>query len=107
MLLGTKNALQDKNNGKLIRKEFKITEEFIEEKTCVKYLGIQIENQSKWKEHVASVSLKVSRAIKMTKYAKAPPHRNVKIAIVLEVVILRKLTRRLEVMNALNNNQNN
>ena len=49
----------------------KITEEFIEQKICVKYLVIQIDSQLKWKEHVASVSLKVSRAIGMIKYTKS------------------------------------
>ena len=57
-------------NGELLWTEFRITEEFIEQKTCVKYLGIQIDNQLKRKEHVASVSLKVSRAIGMIKHAK-------------------------------------
>ena len=70
MLIGTKNALQDKTNGELLKTELRITGEFIEQKTCVKYLGIQIDNQFKWKEHVASVSLKVSRAIGTIKYAK-------------------------------------
>ena len=70
MLIGTKNAVQDKSNGKLLRTNFKISEELNEQKTCVKYLGIQIGNKLKWKEHVASVSLKVSLAIGMIKYAK-------------------------------------
>ena len=70
MLIGTRNTLQDKNNGELLKTEFKISEELIQQKTSVKYLGIQIDNQLKWKEHVASVSRKVSRAIGMIKYAK-------------------------------------
>ena len=60
MLIGTTNALQDKSNQELLRTEFKITEEFIEQNTCVKYLGIQIDSWLKWKGHVASVLLKVS-----------------------------------------------
>ena len=36
MLIGTKNALQDKSNREPIRTECKITEEFIEQRTCVK-----------------------------------------------------------------------
>ena len=68
MLIGTKSALQDKSNGELLRKEFKMVE-VIEQKTCVKYLGIQIDSQLKWKKHVL-VSLKVSRAMEMIKYAK-------------------------------------
>ena len=70
MLIGTRNTLQDKNNGELLKTELKISEELIEQKTSVKYLGIQIDNQLKWKEHVASVSMKVSRVIGMIKYAK-------------------------------------
>ena len=69
MLIGTKNALQDKTNGELLKTEFRITGEFIQLKTCVKYLSIQIDNQLEWKEHAASVSLKVSRAIGTIKYA--------------------------------------
>ena len=47
MLIGTKNALQDESNGELPRTELIITEEFIEQKTCIKHLGIQIDNQLK------------------------------------------------------------
>ena len=63
MLIGTRNTLRDKSNGELLKTGFKISEELTEQKTSVKYLGIQINNQLKWKEHVASVSRKVSRAI--------------------------------------------
>ena len=70
MLIGTKNASQDKSNRELLKTELKVTEEFTERKTCVKYLGIQIDDQLRWKEHVASVSLKVSRATVMIKYSK-------------------------------------
>ena len=47
MMIDAKNALQDKSSGELLKREFKITEEFIEQKTCIKYLGIQIDNQLK------------------------------------------------------------
>ena len=70
MLIGTRNALQDKSNRELLRTNFKTLEEPIEQKICVKYLGIQINSKLKWKEQVASVSLKVSRAMEMIKYAK-------------------------------------
>ena len=63
MLIGTGNALQNKSNGELLQTNFRISEELIEQKISVKYLGTQIDSQIKWKEHVASVSLKVSRAI--------------------------------------------
>ena len=55
MLIGTRNALQDKSNGELLKTEFKISEELIEQKTSVKYLGIQIVNKLKWKDNVAAV----------------------------------------------------
>ena len=35
MLIGTRNTLQDKNNGELLKTEFKISEELIEQKTSV------------------------------------------------------------------------
>ena len=70
MLIGTKTALQDKSSGEILETEFKIIEEINEQKTCVKYLVIQIDNQLKWEEHVASVSLKVSRAIEVITYTK-------------------------------------
>ena len=44
MLIGKKNALQDKSNGELLRKEYKIAEEFIEQHTYINYFGIQINN---------------------------------------------------------------
>ena len=36
LLIGTKNALQDKTNGELLKTEFRITGEFSEQKICVK-----------------------------------------------------------------------
>ena len=35
-----------------------------------KYLGVQIDNSLDWKEHIKSVSTKVSRAVGLSKYAK-------------------------------------
>ena len=70
MQISTRNALQDKSNGELLRTNSSIPEERIEQMTCVTYLGIQIDSQLKWTEHVASVSLKVSRAMEMIKFAK-------------------------------------
>ena len=71
-VIGTRNALQDKSNGKFLRTNFNTSEELIELMICVKYLGIgiQISSQLKWKEHVASLSLEVPRATKMIKYVK-------------------------------------
>ena len=70
MQISTRNALQVKSNGELLRTNPSIPEELIEQMTCVKYLGIQIDSQLKWTEHVATVSLKVARAMEMIKYAK-------------------------------------
>ena len=50
MLICTKNLLQDKSNGELVSAEFKILDELIVQKTCVKYLCIQIEIQLKGKK---------------------------------------------------------
>ena len=35
-----------------------------------KYLGVQVDNSLDWKEHIRSVSIKVSRAVGLLKYAK-------------------------------------
>ena len=70
MLIGIRNALEDKSNEELLRTNFCVSEELIEQMTCVKYLGIEIDSQLKWTEHVATVSLKVSRAMEMIKFAK-------------------------------------
>ena len=35
-----------------------------------KYLGVQVDNSLDWKEHIKSVSTKVSRAVGLLKYAK-------------------------------------
>ena len=70
VLIGTKKALRDKSKGEPLRMGFKISGELSEQRTCVKYLGILIDNQLKWKDHVSSVSSRVSRAIGMIKCAK-------------------------------------
>ena len=60
MLIGTRNALQDKSNRALLRTNFRISEELIEQKTYIKYLGIQIDSWFKRKEQVASVINKLN-----------------------------------------------
>ena len=55
MLIDTKKKLQDKSNGEPLRTNFRISGELIEQKTGVKYLGILIDNQLEWKDHVSSV----------------------------------------------------
>ena len=47
MLIGTKKALQDKSKGEPLRTGFRISGELIEQRTCVKYLGIIIDSQLK------------------------------------------------------------
>ena len=44
-----------------------------------KYLGVQVGNSLDWKEHIKSVSTKVSRAVGILKYAKRfLPHNSLK-----------------------------
>ena len=70
MITGTNRKLHQSNRQKLIQAHFKISGEAIEQKTSVKYLGVILDNQMKWKDHISLVSSKVSRAIGMIKYAK-------------------------------------
>ena len=70
MIIGTNRKLHQSNSGELIQAHFKISGEAIEQKTSVKYLGVILDNQMKWKDHINLVSSKVSRAIGMIKYAK-------------------------------------
>ena len=60
ILIDTKKALQDKTNGEPLWTEFRISGELIEQRTSVKYLGILIDNQLKWKDLVPLLSLRVS-----------------------------------------------
>ena len=70
MIIGTNRKLHQSNSGDLIQAHFKISGEAIEQKTSVKYLGVILDNQMEWKDHINLVSSKVSRAIGMIKYAK-------------------------------------
>ena len=71
MIIGTNRKLHQSNSGELIQAHFKISGEAIEQKTSVKYLGVILDDQMKWKDHINLVSSKVSiRAIGMIKYAK-------------------------------------
>ena len=70
MMIGTNRKLHQRNSGELIQAHFKISGEAIEQKVSVKYLGVILDNQMKWKDHINLVSSKVSRAIGMIKYAK-------------------------------------
>ena len=41
-----------------------------EQTPSVKYLGINIDNKLKWKDHIKAVASKVTRAIAMIRYTK-------------------------------------
>ena len=70
MIIGTNRKLYESNSGELIQAHFKISAEVIEQKTSVKYLGVILDNQMKWKDHINLISSKVSRTTEMIKYAK-------------------------------------
>ena len=61
--------LIDKNGEKLLS-NFTLDGEPIQHKNATKYLGAQIDNQLKWKDHISQVSSKVVRAIGYIKYAR-------------------------------------
>ena len=70
MIIGTNRKLHESNSGELIQAHFKISGEVIEQKTSAKYLGVNLNNQMKCKDHMSLISSKVSRAIGIIKYAK-------------------------------------
>ena len=49
---------------------FTLHGEPIQHKNATKYLGVQIDNQLKWKDHISQVSSKVVHAIGYIKYAR-------------------------------------
>ena len=53
-----------------IRFDPKIRETDIEIRSKAKYLGVQIDDNLNWKEHIRAVSTKVSRAVGFLKYSK-------------------------------------
>ena len=53
-----------------IRFDPKIREMEIEIRSKAKYLGVQIDDNLNWKEHIRAVSAKVSRAVGFLKYSK-------------------------------------
>ena len=52
MIIGTNRKLHESNSGELIQAHFKISGEAIEQNTSVKHLGVILDNQMKWKDHV-------------------------------------------------------
>ena len=69
MIIGTKRKLTDENGENLLP-NFTLDGETIQHKNATKYLGVQIDNQLKWKDHISQVSSKVVRAIGYIKYAR-------------------------------------
>ena len=69
MIIGTKRKLTDENGENLLP-NFTLDGETIQHKNATKYLGVQIDNQLKWKDHISKVSSKVVRAIGYIKYAR-------------------------------------
>ena len=70
MIIGTNRKLHQSNSGELIQAHFKILAEAIEPKKSIKYVGANLDNQIKWKDHIILIASEVSRAIGRTKYAK-------------------------------------
>ena len=70
MIIGTSRKLQLSNSRELTQSHIKISGDTIEQKNTVKYLGIILDNKMKWKAYFSLISLKVSRAIGIIKYAK-------------------------------------
>ena len=68
MIIGTKRKLTDKNGENLLP-NFTLDGETIQHKNATKYLGVQIDTQLKWKDHISQVSSKVVRAIGNINYS--------------------------------------
>ena len=86
MIIGTNRKLHESDSGELIQAHFKISGEAIEQKTRVKYLGVVLDNQMKWKDHISLISSKVSRAFGIIKYAKKVLPLNLLKMLYLELV---------------------
>ena len=74
MIIGTNQKLHESNSGEIIQAHFEISGEAIEQKTSAKYLGVILDNQMKWKDHINLISSKISRTIGIIKYAKKHYH---------------------------------
>ena len=57
-------------NGEKLLPKFTLDGEFIQQRNATKFLGIQMDNQLKWKDHISQVSSKVVCAIGYIKYAR-------------------------------------
>ena len=69
MIIGTTRRLTDEN-GENLFPNFALDGEPIQQKIATKYLGVQIDDQLTWKDHISQVSSKVVRAIEYIKYAR-------------------------------------
>ena len=69
IIIGTKRKLTDEN-GENMLPNYTLDGEPIQLKNATKYLGVQIDNQLKWKDHISQVSSKVVLAIGYIKYAR-------------------------------------
>ena len=70
MIIGTKRRLTDRNGENLLPNST-LDGEPIQHKNATKYIGVQIDDQLKWKDHISQVSSKVVRAIGYIKYARS------------------------------------
>ena len=69
MLIGT-----EYNNEKItadpVRASFEISGDLAEQKSSVRYLGVDIDSKLEWKDRIKTVALKVTRIIAMIRYSK-------------------------------------
>ena len=59
-MLSSAQETASKQHGELIQAHLKISGEAIEQKTSVKYLGVILDNEMKWKDYISRISSKVS-----------------------------------------------
>ena len=69
MIIGTKRKLTYENGENLLP-NFTLEGKPIQHKNATKYIGVQIDDQLKWKDHISQVSSKVVGAIGYIKYAR-------------------------------------
>ena len=71
MILGSGVQLRSLGlNDDMASPDFQIKEDRIAYKSNVKYLGVQIDSQLSWKEHITVALSKTSRGVGMLKYSK-------------------------------------
>ena len=71
IILGSRVRLRSLGlNDDMASPDFQINEDRIAYKSNVKYLGVQIDSQLSWKEHITVALSKISRGVGMLKYSK-------------------------------------